>query len=307
MGVETDPTTILRALARRVADSYIAHAESRAVLLAGSAATGDADEYSDLDLLVYYDIVPPPEVVAATPRELGAEHYRSTPWSDDSGEPDRPGYGERYHLGGIECQVGLISVGAFERQITKLVVELELTEVLLKIMSGLHEGLPLHGEESIETWRRKSAYTEELQRATIEKRWKFFPWWYFQERLRTRDATAWRHDVLVQSVYGLVGVLAALNRLYFSTFEYKRARKFISRLEVAPSDLAVRLDALFESDERSSTDELERLVAETQALVAERFPDLDLSLEWGGRPTPPGSRESPWDPSLKSFGSGKSG
>jgi hypothetical protein len=96
-------------------------------------------------------------------------------------------------------------------------------------------------------------------------------------------------------VYGIVGVLAALNRLYFSTFEFKRASRFISRLEVAPVDLASRLNTLFDSDERRSTAELERLVAETQALVAERFPDLDLGLQWGGKATPPGEREAPWN------------
>jgi hypothetical protein len=286
----------LRALAQRLADSYRAHAQARAILLVGSAATSDADEYSDLDMLVYYDSVPSEDAVAEGPRALGAESYRGTAWSDESGQPDERGFSERYSLDGVECQVGHISVGAFEREIARLVVDNEFNEELLKIMSGLFEGLPLFGEELIERWRRKAGYTEELQRTTIEKRWKFFPWWYFQERLRTRDATAWRYDVLVQSAYGIVGVLAALNRLYFSTFEFKRAGKFISRLDVAPVNLAARLDALFDSDERRSTAELERLVAETQALVAQRFPDIDLALEWGGKPTPPGERESPWTP-----------
>ena len=56
-------------------------------------------------------------------------------------------------------------------------------------MSGLYDGLPLYGEKLIEQWRQKAAHTEKLQRALIEKRWKFFPWWYFQARLRTRDTT----------------------------------------------------------------------------------------------------------------------
>ena len=270
------------------------HAQPRAILLAGSAATGCADVYSDLDLLVYYDRVPPGDAVAEASSELGAERYRGTPWSDQSGEPDEGGYGERYLLDGIECQVGHVSVGAFERQIKKVVVGLDLDEELLKIMSGLFEGLPIYGNELIDDWRQKAAYTPELQRAVIEKRWKFFPWWYFQERLGTRDTTVWRYDVLVQSAYSIVGALAALNRVYFSTFEFKRASGFLSRLEVAPPTLAARLDALFESDEAASTAELERLVAETSALVSALFPDLDLSLEWSGNPTPPGSRESPW-------------
>jgi hypothetical protein len=305
-----DATTHLRALARRVVDSYLARGEPRAALLVGSAATGDADAYSDLDLIVYFDRVPSPEVVAETPRELGATWYRSKAWSDGSGEPDEHGYGERYEVGGIECQVGLASVGAVERLIARVVVDLDLTEERLKIMSGLHEGLALHGENLIEQWRERSAYTDELRRATIEKRWKFFPWWYFQERLRTRDATAWRHEVLAQSVYGIVGVLAALNGIYFSSFEFKRASRFVSRFEVAPPDLAARLEALFSSDERAAIEELERLVAETRALVAERVPDLDLPLEWGEEPTPPGARESPWDaPGSQSspFGIQKSG
>jgi hypothetical protein len=299
----TDATTFLRALARRAVDSYLAHGDPRAALLVGSAATGDADVYSDLDLIVYYDRVPAPEAVAETPGELGAEWYRSTPWSDQSGEPDADGFGERYGIGGVECQVALTSVGSLERLIRRVVVDLDLGEEWLKIMSGLHEGLPLLGGELIEEWRREAALTNGLQRALIEKRWKFFPWWYFQERLRVRDATAWRHEVLAQSVYALVGTLAALNRIHFSTLEFKRAGAFLARLEVAPPDLATRLELLFTADERRSTDELERLVAETQALVAERFPDLDLSLERGGRAMPPGARESPWAPIDDTFGS----
>jgi hypothetical protein len=245
-------------------------------------------------MIVYHDHVSENAVAKAT-RVLGGERYKGTPWSDNSGEPDERGYSERYFLGGVECQVGHISVGAFEREITRVVVEEEIDEELFKIMSGLFEGLPLFGTELIERWRRQAVLTEKLQRRTIEKRWKFFPWWYYEERLRARDATVWRYDVLVQSAYCIVGVLAALNELYFSTFEFKRAGRFISRLEVAPVNLAARIDELFGSDERHSTAELERLVDETHALVAERFPDLELAIEWGGKPTPPRARESPWD------------
>jgi hypothetical protein len=291
-----DVTTHLRTLGRRVTDAYVARVSPSAALLVGSAATGDADLYSDLDLIVYHQLAPPEEALADVAGELGAERYRGTPWSDESGEPDAAGYGERYLLGGIECQVGHMSVGAFEREIARVVVDLELDEELLKIMSGLHEGLALHGEELIEEWRRRAAYTDELQGATIAKRWTFFPWWFFQERLRTRDATAWRHEMLAQSVYALVATLAALNRTYFSTLEFKRASRFLAGLEVAPPDLAARLDSLFELDEPRSTAELERLVAETQVLVAEHLPDLDVSIERAGKSTNPGERELPWDP-----------
>jgi predicted nucleotidyltransferase len=282
------PTEHLRALATRLAQSYVVHSKPRAILLAGSAASGGADLYSDLDLLCYYDGVPSEEALAEVRLEFEADRFKGTRWPEDDG------YSERYYIAGIQCQIGHASIPSFEREIVKLLVDLDLDEVLPKIMGGLFDGLPLFGADLIEQWRRKAAYTESLQRAMIQKQWKFFPWWHFEERLRARDTTVWRYDVLVQSAYNLVAVLAALNRLYFSNFEFKRASKFLSRLEIAPPNLASRLEALFESDEPASTAELERLVSETAALVSTRFPDIDLALEWGGNQTPPGSRESPW-------------
>jgi hypothetical protein len=52
----------LQALAQRLADAYVAQVQPAAVQLVGSAASGDADEYSDLDMLVYYDEVPAKEI-----------------------------------------------------------------------------------------------------------------------------------------------------------------------------------------------------------------------------------------------------
>jgi hypothetical protein len=290
----TDATAVLRALGRRVALCHVGRGDPRAALLVGSAATGDADTYSDLDLLVYYDQVPQDDAVAETTRELGPRSYRGTPWSDESGEPDERGYSERYTLDGIECQVGHMSVGAFEREIARVVDDLELSEELLKIMSGLFEAMPLHGEELVGEWREKARYTDRLQQATIEKRWKLFPWWYFERRLESRDASVWRYDVLVQSTYAIVGALAALNGVYFSTLEFKRMNAFLARLELGPPDLAARLSALFELEGSASITALETVVADTQALIADRFPNVDLSLEWSGKPTPVGAREQPW-------------
>ena len=66
-----DTTVSLRVLAEGLAESYGAHAQPRAILLVGSAATGDADMYSDLDLLIYHRQVPLGDEVARTARELG--------------------------------------------------------------------------------------------------------------------------------------------------------------------------------------------------------------------------------------------
>jgi hypothetical protein len=283
-----DFTKEIRRLARRVAAVYRRHTEPRAILLVGTGATGGADRFSDLEMLLYYDDVPREDTLAAARRELQGKNLKGT-LSDE-------GYSERYDVGGIHCQLGHAIIGPWEREIARVVDDLELDAALVKELSGLFEGLPLHGDELVGQWRERAAYTERLQRAMIEKHWNFFPWWYYQEKLGLRDATIWRHDVLVQSAYNIAGVLAALNRVYFSTFEFKRVHRFVQLLPISPPNLYERLEALFQTNAEESTAELERLIADTQTLVAQHFRDLDLSITWGDKPRPPGSRESPRSP-----------
>jgi predicted nucleotidyltransferase len=284
---DIDTVGRVEALVDDLARSYVEHTQPQAMLLVGSGATGEIDGYSDVDLILYHDSVPAERTLETARATVGAERFEGTDWPGE-------GYSERYDVGGIHCQLGHALIEPWEREIAKVVDELDLDPRLLKQLMGLLEGRPLHGEDLIAGWRRRAAYTPRLQRAMIEKHWRFFPWWYYEDKLRRRDATIWRYDVLVRSAYDLVGILAALNRVYFSTFEFKRVRAYLERLDVAPPALADRLERLLIADAHDATLELERLVDETRALVAERLPDLELSIEWAGRATPPGSRERPW-------------
>ena len=66
-------------------------------------------------------------------------------------------------------------------------------------------------------------------------------------------------------------------------------RKLIGRMPLAPPDLADRLERLFDLEDEEAANELERLVEETQALVAAELPDLELRLR-----QPVGTRRLPW-------------
>jgi Predicted nucleotidyltransferases len=55
----TDPTAHLRELARRITDAYLDEMPLTGAILTGSGARGDADEFSDLDLIMYAAEVPP--------------------------------------------------------------------------------------------------------------------------------------------------------------------------------------------------------------------------------------------------------
>jgi hypothetical protein len=282
----TDPTLKLRELARRITDAYLRHMELSGAILTGSGARGDADRYSDLDLLMYADAVPPAEAAAAAQAELGA----GTPAVLLAHGPS--GFLDQFPLDGVQCQVGVIPVGDVEDELDGLLVDHEgLDTPVAKIATGLLEGIPLYGDELIARLRARVAdYPQGLREAMVRHWWRFFPLWYHEPSLAVRDAPLWRQEELVNAAYALIGTLAGVNSLYFARFEFKRQRAFLEKLVLAPPRFAERLESLFALPPAEAVAELGALVLETQAIVQRELPGVDVSL----RRPPGGARVEAW-------------
>jgi hypothetical protein len=281
-----EPTEQLRALARRITDAYLRHMTLSGAILAGSGARGDADRYSDLDLLLYAEEVPPAEAPAAARRELGAgravvllAHVPN-------------GFLDQFPLEGVQCQVGVIPLGDVEDELDGLLVDHEgLDTPVAKIATGLLEGIPLYGDELIARLRARVAdYPQGLREAMVRHWWRFFPLWYHEPSLAVRDAPLWRQEELVNAAYALIGTLAGVNSLYFARFEFKRQRAFLEKLVLAPPRFAERLESLFALPPAEAVAELGALVLETQAIVQRELPGVDVTL----RRPPGGARVEAW-------------
>ena len=277
-----EATDHVRALSRRVVAAALELGPLRAALLAGSGARGDADFFSDVDLLLYVDELPPDDRLEALCAAVGGTRpvWIAASWLI------------QFDVDGVAVQVGYSTLARIEEELDTALVRLE--EVIgspnQKMLSGLLEGLPLHGESVIAAWReRAAAYPEPLRRASIEHHWRFFPLWYYGEAMSRRDSELWRLDMLLEGAFNLLGVLAALNRVYYARFELKRLRKLVEKLALAPPQLADRLESLFRLPPPDAANELGRLVIETRELVLRELPDLELPLR-----RPPGERIQPW-------------
>jgi hypothetical protein len=279
-----EATEHVRTLARRVVASALELGPLRAALLAGSGARGDADVYSDVDLLFYVDDLPPDDRLERLQDSLGGTDM----------VPIAPPHLAQFHVGDVAVQVGYRTVAQIEDEVETALVRLE--EVIgspnQKMLSGLLEGLALYGEDVLAGWRaRVAAYPDELRVASIAHHWSFFPLWYYEDAMTLRDAELWRLDMLLEAAFNLLGVLAALNRVYYARFELKRLRALVAKLPLAPPNLADRLEQLFTLPAGEAAAELGHLVVETRDLVARELPDLELPLR-----RPPGTRVQPWLP-----------
>lgn len=281
----TDATTYLLNLARQIARPYTALPQLRAFMVTGSVAEGEADFYSDLDMTAYYEELPSPEALPAIREQNGGVEPI---WQ--LGNREEGGFIEGYTVNGVECQFGHITLAAWEEQMAQVREKLDVTSPLAKALSGTLICIPLYGETLIQAWQAKIAdFPEPLAQAMVKHYLTFFPLWGYQGRLGPRDATLWQYQSLVEAVQNILGVLAGLNRLYYTTFQFKRMARFISQMEHAPADLAPRLDRLFKTDIGTAAGELEKLVEEVVTLVETHMPEIDTGqvrkrLGWRGRP-----------------------
>jgi predicted nucleotidyltransferase len=283
--VDPDATEHVRRLANRLVGAALERVPLRAAMLVGSAGRGDADFYSDLDLLLYVDELPAEETLTQIRSAVRGENpSRRVESADDF-------CSEEFDFNGVRTEVSFVTVARAEQRLDQLLDDVEeFDSPLQKVLSGMLEGIPLHGDDLVERWRvRVRSYPEPLRRAMVERHWNFFPLWYHREAMAERDGELWRLDMLLDAAFNLLAVLAGLNRLYFTRFELKRTRALIAKMALAPPQLADRLESLFRLEPEAAAAELGRLIEETRALIAAELPDLELPLRF-----PPETRQQPW-------------
>jgi predicted nucleotidyltransferase len=264
-------TDYLRRMARQVAAPYAAHPQCRAIILTGSAAEGLSDNYSDLDIILYYDELPSEDELRAA-RERAGGGERS--WLVEDREAGA--LMEAYPVRGVECQCAHSTVAQWERELAEILEHHVVDTPLHKALDGMLHAIPLHGEPLIRQWQaHAAAFPPELAEAMVRHYLKFFPLWSIQDRLASRDAALWIAQGLNEAAYNILGVLAGLNRRYFTTFQFKRMRRFVGDLAIAPERLSERLEQLVLGDQRQAGEALAALVAETAGLVERHMPQVD--------------------------------
>jgi len=260
--------SLLKQLVHKVCQPYISMPETKAVLSIGSVSYAIVDEYSDVDIAIYYDELPSEEALAQAMRTNGAENLN---WC--LGDREEGGIVESYYVYGVECQFAHTTLAAMERDMNSVLVDLDVATPLQKALSGVLAGEPIIGEDLIRQFKaRASDYPHALRVAMVNKFFNFQPWWALEARLAVRDTKLWRSQAMMEGAQNLLGTLAGLNRLYYSTFQFKRMSAFIDHMSLKPKDLEKRLLIVIEGGTEAPL-MLRELVSETGDLVEEHLPE----------------------------------
>jgi predicted nucleotidyltransferase len=263
----------LLTLAKKSIQAYIANPKAKAAMVTGSTATGQADVYSDVEMFIYYDELPDKEEFQLARQQNRGSELILTFDGHDEGH-----FGEFYYIDEVQFQIGNSTITFWEREMAVVIQELDVTSPLQKALSGMLDCIPLYGEELISQWKNQIAnYPDALAQKMVEKHLDFFPIWALQEHLAARDTTLFQHQIRLEAGQNLLGILAGLNRLYYSTFQFKRMKQFIAQMTVAPENLYMRLESIYHQQPLAAANQLKELIAETVDLVELHLPEIDTA------------------------------
>jgi hypothetical protein len=267
-------SALRRAIAQRVADAHEPLLPGAiTAMVFGSTGDGLADTRSDIDMSLVFEQLPAEAELTAACRSAGGGV-----WNWQSGSLHEEGLAVSFEVEGIEVQVVYTDPRILQRDLDELLVEHKPDTLNHKVAEGLLKAQPLIGPERLDAWRAKvAAFPPALGDAMMRHylaeptQWKWFG------LLLHRDAQLWSRELLAEACYRLFGVLAGLNRCYFTTFQFKRVHRFAAQLTIAPPNLADRIEALLVAPLTEAFTALYALDGEVLALLATHAPQIDLS------------------------------
>lgn len=272
----TESSEVRRSLAQRIAPVYATNPKVAAVLLAGSAARGDSDRFSDFEIGVFWH-EPPTEADRrqAIERAGGDLHhlYPLDPveamWTDDW-KIGRNSQNEPYS--GVSVDMQNLTVESAQQTIDAVVRAFDPDPNKQTLIAALRTGLALHGQEIIARWRAQTdEYPAELARAVIHRCAQIDHFWRIQMWRERGDPTG-VHGKIVAIHGAILHMLLAINHVYY--FGVKHRDTLIAQLRLAPADLAQRLDSCF--DPAAGEETLRRLVEDVYDLIQRHVPGIDV-------------------------------
>ncbi len=255
---------------KRVAALYAQNPKLRALVVAGSVGRGWADEWSDIELDLFWNEPPTDDDRKSVIEALHGtiEYYfplEGFEWSD------------AYFVDGLKVEVSSFLAATIDDFIRAALEQYD-TDVDKQLrFAALQNSIPLHGAEQIAAWRVTLAnYPDELARRIIKENIEFGGW-NGVEMLFERGDILLAYDLLVKTQKQVLAVLLALNRMWMAHPRGKWLVQVADAMEFKPARLAERMMLALRDGSPAGAREMHRVIEETFALVEQHFPELEIA------------------------------
>lgn len=242
--------------------------ELMAMAVGGSVSRGQADAFSDLELLCFWDVFPDVETRHALVEAINAELI--FPIDDDQNE-------DNLILNDIQVDIMHNTVDYYDNMISDA-WEFHLADYqTLAFLDTVAYAYPLFGEDIINIWKEKTLeYPRELAINVI-----------FDNLVKLhngnielfieRDNPTEFYAQMVVIQRKIFNILSAINKKYAGGYKWMYPE--LADMEIAPLNIATRFKKMFVGNKFEAIEDLYAIVFETLYLVKHNFPEIDFNVE----------------------------
>lgn len=261
----------LQFLASNISKVYSQNPKVDAVLIGGSVSRNWNDEYSDIELFVFWKEGPTEEdrkvsINLVNGRIIDFHPYEEEEWS------------ETYVTNGVKFEISNFLTSTIQKTINDVIVEFDTDLDKQCLVAAVYDGIPLYGEELLRKLKKKvEIYPKELSLGMIRDNIDLGNRWNNREALLKRKDWLMLYKVIVSVQTNLMGILFGLNKLYVHHPAFKWQKHSLEAMKIVPRNIFNRFTSILLNHPNESVSELEDIIKEIYELIKTEYPSLDLS------------------------------
>lgn len=239
-----------------------------ALAIGGSVSRGQADEYSDLELLCFWDVFPELD----TRIEL-IETIKGTPLFDI----DEDTIEDNIVLNDIQVDITHNTIDYYDSIISDVLEYNLADQKSLAVFNTTNYLYPLFGENILNSWKEKTlTYPHKLSINVIYDNLKYLHNGNVELHIQRDNPTEF-YGQIVNTQRTIFNILSALNNSYSGGYKWMYAE--LDHMTIKPVDIIIRFKEMFIQNKYQSIEDLFAMVYETLYLINISLPDMDLDIE----------------------------
>ncbi|WP_312458485.1 nucleotidyltransferase domain-containing protein [Proteiniclasticum sp.] len=242
--------------------------ELLAMAVGGSVSRGQADAFSDLELLCFWDVFPDVDTRQKLVDSIKADLI--FPIDDDQNE-------DNLILKDIQIDILHNTVDYYDNMIEDA-WEFHLADYqTLGFLDTITYAYPLFGNDILNAWKDKTKiYPRELAINVIFDNLVKLHNGNIELYIQRDNPTEY-YAQMVAIQRKLFNILSAINKTYAGGYKWMYPE--LESMTIAPVNVAVRYKEMFSINKFEAVEDLYALVFETLILVKQQFPEVDFSIE----------------------------
>ena len=265
----TNPRVLLaKEIREKLRDVEFEGPELMAMAVGGSVSRGQADAFSDLELLCFWDVFPDVDTRMKLIEAIDAKLI--FPVDDDLNE-------DNLILSDIQVDILHNTIDYYDNMIEDA-WEFHLADYqTLGFLDTITYAYPLFGEEILDAWKEKTLdYPRELAINVIYDNLVKLHNGNIELYIQRDNPTEF-YAQMVTIQRKLFNILSALNKTYAGGYKWMYPE--LEAMKNAPVNIAERFKHMLAGNKFEAVEDLYALVFETLFLVKTNFPEIDFNVE----------------------------